>query len=370
MDIDNCTSWLEIDLRAIRNNIQQLLQISKTNVMAVVKANGYGHGMEQVARAAVQAGATWCGLARLEEAIQLHQSDVNCNLLVMGHTRPSFIQEAIARQIHVAVFDEQSAQAYAAQAQAMGIPLHIHVKIDSGMGRLGIFPEEGVPFIRWLHTLTGLEIDGVFTHFARADEPSLPTTDQQLDRFCKVVQTLEQSGLRPKWVHAANSAATIYYPRARFDLIRAGVATYGLHPSKDAMLPDTFRPAMTWKTRLTSVKHLPAGHGVSYTHRYITSKRELIGATAIGYADGFRRRLGNFALVHGKRVPVVGTVCMDQCMLQLDSVPEAKVGDEVVLIGQQGDDRITIEEVAEAWGTINYDVGTGQAARVPRFYIE
>ena len=219
------------------------------------------------------------------------------------------------------------------QARALGQPLHVHAKFDTGMGRLGVFPEDGLAFVRQIKESPELLLEGVFTHLASADEPALDTTDWQLDRFTRLVEALEANGLRPPLVHAANSAASLYFPRAHFDLVRSGIAIYGLQPSAEAPLPDGFIPALTWKARLASIKELPAGHGIGYNYRYVTQKPERIGVIPVGYADGFRRRLGNFVLVGGKRVTVVGGVCMDQCMLQLDDVPEARIGDEVVLIG-------------------------------------
>ncbi len=205
---------------------------------------------------------------------------------------------------------------------------------------------------------------------ASADEPDRDTTDWQIDRFTRLVEALQANHLRPGLVHAANSAAALYFPKAHFDLVRSGIAIYGLHPSAEAPLPDGFRPALAWKARLASVKELPSGHGIGYNYRYVTAKPELIGVMPVGYADGFRRRLGNFVLVGGKRVAVVGGVCMDQCMLQLDNLPNARVGEEIVLIGRQGNEQISAEEIGKAWGTVNYDVVCGLTARVPRIYQE
>lgn len=363
-------TWLEIDLGAVRNNIQQLREISATHVMAIVKANAYGHGLVEVARAALAGGANWLGVARLEEAAALRQAGLDTNILVLGMTLPERAAEAAALNLRLAIYDYELAKATAASASAAGQTLQVHAKFDTGMGRLGISPENGQEFIRFLHGLKGLQVEGMFTHLAEADDPSKPSTDQQLDRFDRLVNELQSSGLRPSLVHAANSAATLYFPRARYDLVRSGIAIYGLHPSDNAPLPPSFRPALSWKARLASVKQLPSGHGVGYNFRYTTTRSERIGVCPAGYADGFRRRLGNFALVGGKRVPVVGGVCMDQCMLQLDQVPEAKVGDEIVLIGSQGSERLSAEEFGKAWGTVNYDVVCGLSARVPRFYLE
>jgi alanine racemase len=233
-----------------------------------------------------------------------------------------------------------------------------------------VFPRDAVEFVRWLKGQRGLDVEAIFTHFARADETKYATTDEQIERFDGVLKELEKEGIKPRLVHAANSAGTLNYPAGRYDLARCGIVMYGLQPSPDSPLPEGFIPALSWKTHLVSLKTLPPGHGVSYNFQYFTQKNERIGAIAIGYADGFRRRAGNIVLVRGKRVPVVGAVCMDQCMVQLDDVPEARLQDEVVLIGRQGDEMISADELAKDWGTINYEVLCGLADRVPRIYLK
>jgi len=361
-------TWLEIDLGAIRHNLRRVAEISASPVLAVVKANAYGHGLVPVARAAVEGGAAWLGVARLEEALLLREAGVRANLLVMSMTLPERAAEAAAEGVRLAVFDPSTAAQTAARAFSAGLTLRVHAKFDTGMGRLGVQAEDGVEFVRFLSGLPGLEVEGAFTHLAEADDPPRPSTDLQLDRFDRLVEGLNGAGLRPNLVHAANSAAALYFPRAHYDMVRSGIAIYGLDPSGDAPLPDDFIPALSWKARLASVKILPPGHGIGYNFRYTTSGSERIGVCPAGYADGFRRRLGNFVLVGGKRVAVVGGVCMDQCMLQLDGVPDAQIGDEVVLIGKQGSEQIRAEEFGQAWGTVNYDVVCGLTARVPRYY--
>lgn len=368
-DIDSLTNWLEIDRSAARHNVRRLHKISGRPVLAVVKANAYGHGMVEFARAAVEAGAPWLGVARLEEALVLREAGFMERILVLGYTAPERVPAAVAANVTLAVASPETADAYSAAAAGLSRPLVVHAKIDTGMGRLGVLAEEGVPFVQHLHALTGLDVEGIFTHYARADEPDLPTTNEQLARFLDVLSGLTALGLRPRLVHSANSAASIYFPETYFDLIRPGIAMYGLDPSPQAPCPPDFRKVLVWKTRLASVKMLPAGHGVGYGHRYYTSTAERVGVIAVGYADGMRRQVGvNWCIVRGQKVPFIGGVCMDQCMITLQDVPGAQVGDEVILIGQQGDQRITAEDIAAKWGTINYEVTCGLAARVPRVY--
>ena len=369
MNTTALSNWLEIDLSAIRSNVRELRRISGVKVMAIVKANGYGHGIVETSVAALQGGAASLGVGRIEEALVLRAAGVAHPILVLGYTPPLKAAEAAQHEIALTVYDLELAEAYGREAQKVGKRIKIHAKFDLGMGRLGVFTEEGLPFLQDLAHIAGLEIEGIFTHFARADEPAEATTDWQNQRFQDLVRQVEQTGLRPELVHAANSAAALQYPETRYDMVRCGIAIFGLHPSAEVPLPDTFCPALSWKAQLCSVKHFPAQHGIGYGHRYTTQSRERIGVLPVGYADGFHRRVGNFALIRGKRVKVAGGVCMDQIMLRLDEVPEAQIGDEVVLIGRQGAEQISAEELGREWNTVNYDVVCGLQARVPRMYL-
>jgi alanine racemase len=369
MDPSACSTWVEVDLGAVRHNISLLKQITGVTVMAVVKANAYGHGLVETARAALQGGAGWCGVARIEEALALRQAGIQAPILVTGYTAEERLAEAIDSGISLTVYSPEQAEIFSKAARNSTARLKVHAKIDTSMGRLGVFPEQGLLMIRRLDQQPGLEVEGVFTHFASADEPQNPSTGIAIDRFQQLLDELDAAHLRPPLVHAGNSATALYHPRGRFDMVRCGISIYGLHPSAEAPLPPGFQAALAWKARLTSIKTLPPGYGIGYNARYVTTRHESIGTVSAGYADGFRRRLGNFALVNGQRVAVVGGVCMDQFMVQLDQVPGARMGDEVVLIGRQGDSLITAEEVASAWGTVNYEVVCGLAARVNRFYL-
>jgi len=362
------STWLEIDLSAIQNNIRRIRAITNRPVMPVIKANAYGHGLVEVAQAAASAGADWLGVARIEEALRLRQKGVGLPILVLGLCLPEHVPEAIAHGVSLTIFRPDMIADFAAQAQAEGQPLAVHAKIDTGMGRLGVFPKDGLAFIRCIKEHPSLALEGIFTHLARADEPEVDTTDWQMERFGKFINTLEGEGLRPRWVHAANSAAALYFPGTRFDLVRPGISIYGLQPSPAAALPSGFRAALSWKAHLASIKEIPADQGISYNYQYITRTAERIGVIPVGYADGFRRAPGNFVLAGGRRVPVVGAVCMDQSMVRLDEVPQVGVGDEVVMLGNQGQASITVEQVAQTWGTVTYEVVCGLAARLPRIY--
>ncbi len=362
------SNWAEIDLGAIENNIRFYRQHTGAQVMAIVKANAYGHGAVPVAQACLRAGATWLGVARPEEALELRRAGITEPVLLLGYTAPGRYEEAIANRVSLTVWSAEQVQIASDAAMKIGETARLHIKVDSGMSRLGLPPEDALELAKTVGQTEGVSLEGLFTHFAKADEADPTPTDLQERRFRLALDAVEAAGLRPPLVHAANSAASLTRPSAWFNLVRTGIAIYGLYPSGECPLPADFRPALAWKAVLSQVKALPPGRGVSYGHMHITQGEERIGTVPVGYADGFRRILGNWALVGGRRVPVVGRVCMDQIMLQLDAVPEAQAGDEVVLIGAQGDERITAEEVAQRWGTINYEVTCGLAARVPHIY--
>jgi alanine racemase len=362
------STWTEIDLGAIENNVRFFVEHSGAKIMAVVKANGYGHGAIPAAQAALRGGAAWCAVARVEEATELREAGIECPVLIMGLTPTNCVEAMISSQVSMTVWQPDQVVTAGEAASITGTPARLHLKVDTGMSRLGVSPEGVVGMARRMADTPGVVFEGMFTHFARADELEPGPTDEQEVVFQQVLEQLDDVGLRPPLVHAANSATTLTRPNDHFDAVRTGIAIYGLHPSHECLVPEEFQPALTWKTQLSQVKMLPPGRGLSYGHIYTTSRNELIGTLPVGYADGFRRTTGNQALVGGKRVPVVGRVCMDQCLVQLDAVPDAGPGDEVVLIGSQGEESIRAEEVADRWGTINYEVTCGIGARVPRLY--
>jgi alanine racemase len=363
------STWVEIDLDAIRNNVGIIKEYSKVQVMAVVKANAYGHGLLPAARAAIEGGATWLGVARIEEAEILRGSGLHEPILVMGYVPSDRVEFAINQDISITLWNHEQLQVVSSAARIAGKDAKIHLKVDTGMGRLGVQPDHVLSLANQIDEKARVNIEGIFTHYARADEEDQTTTDEQEQIFRITLDSLTKIGITPPFVHTANSAAAISFPRTHFNMIRPGIALYGLQPSETAQLPDEYRPAMEWKTILSQVKTLPPGKGISYGHVYVTQKEERIGTLPVGYADGLRRVPGNTVLVGGKVAPIVGRVCMDQVCVQLNDVPMAKEGDEVVIIGSQGDNAITAEQVAERWGTINYEVVCGVSARVARVYV-
>jgi alanine racemase len=361
-------TWIEINLSAIEDNVRALRTIAGVPIMAVVKANGYGHGAVEVSRAALAAGSSWLAVSCAEEALVLREAGIAAPILVLGMVTAQETDEAIAAGLSLTVYCQESAELYSARATALGRSVCVHLKVDTGMGRLGTLPgEPTLALARNITSMPSMHLEGVFTHLACADEENPAPTESQLAKFTSTLEALQGIGIRPAWIHAANSAATLAFPQARFNMVRNGLAMYGVHPSPQVRLPSSFRPALSWKARLVSCKVLPPGWGVSYGMEYHTAREETVGVIPVGYADGWRRNRSNVVLLHGKRVPVIGRVCMDQCMVKL---PEgASLGTEVVLIGRQGEEEIRAEEVAARWGTINYEVITGISARMPRVYV-
>jgi alanine racemase len=266
------------------------------------------------------------------------------------------------------VFDLDSARAFSRAAGEVGRTATVHVKVDTGMGRLGLLPDQVLPFLQHVTRLPNLFVEGIFTHFSVADEADKSYTRQQLARFETVLEQIRQQAINVPIVHAANSAALLTLPEARYDMVRLGVALYGLAPSPETPLPEGFRTALSFKTRVAQVKRLPPGSYVSYGNTYRTAGTETIAVIPVGYADGFRRAPARweYVLVRGRRAPIVGRVCMDQTMLNVTHIPGVRQGDEVVLIGHQDGESITVEQVAEWLGTINYEVISEILARVPR----
>jgi alanine racemase len=363
-------TWAEIDLDALAHNVRGIKRIvgSRVQVMAVVKANAYGHGALQAARTALDAGATWLGVAALNEAIPLRQAGVTAPILVLGWTPGWLAKRAIENDVACTVFDLDTAGAFSRAAQETGRRARVHVKINTGMNRLGLMPEAAVDAIAQMCTLDGLIVEGVFTHFARSDEADHTPTRLQLERFKQVVSEVAQRGIDVPLRHAANSAGILGHPETHLDMVRPGIALYGLDPGDEVPAPSDFRPAMTLKTLVAQLHDLPPGSPISYGGTYVTQGHERVAVLPIGYADGFRRGPQHWGevLVRGRRAPIVGRVCMDQCLINVTHIPAVTQGDEVVLIGEQTGDRIRAEDVARRLGTSNYEVVSALMDRVPR----
>jgi alanine racemase len=366
-------TWAEIDLGATAHNVRRIKDIvgPRVEVMAVVKAEAYGHGAIDVARTALASGASWLGVAALSEALPLRQAGLTAPILVMGWTPGWLARQAIENDVACAVFDLDTAGAFGRAAQEAERKARVHVKINTGMNRLGLMPDEAAGAIDHMAAMEGLSIEGIFTHFSKADETDASHTHRQIERFNRALGDVQRRGIDIPLRHAANSPGILHFPASHFDMVRLGIAMHGLHPSHDVPAPSDFRPAMTLKTMVAQVQTLPPGSEVSYGGEYVTRTRERIAVLPIGYADGFRRKPSHWGqvLVRGLRAPIVGRVCMDQIMIDVTRIPGVAQGDEVVLIGEQGEDRIRAEEVAIQLGTNNYEVASAIMARVPRLYL-
>jgi alanine racemase len=335
----------------------------------VLKADGYGHGAVKVARTAINNGADWCGVASLSEALALRNAGIEAPILILGFTPGWHAREALLRDVSLTVYDLDVARAYARAAQELKRTARVHVEVDTGMSRLGVLPAAAPSFIRAVAALNAICVEGIFTHFSSADSDE-GYTQLQLARFRDVLSAI--GGLPTlRYVHAANSAGALAYPEARFNMVRIGLAMYGLNPFHPAPLRPAglrLRPAMTWRTTIAQVKTLPAGTPVSYGGRFVCPRETTIAVIPVGYADGFRRAPCTFGevLVRGQRAPIVGAVCMDQSMIDVSHIPNVRIGDEVVIIGQQGSEQISAEAVAARLGTISYEVISAILPRVPR----
>ncbi len=315
-------------------------------------------------------------MACLNEAVVLRRADITAPILILGYTPAWQAREAVLNKVTTTIFSIDVARALSKAAQDLNSEVRVHVKVDTGMGRLGLLPHQVLEFVQEVRDLPGIIIEGIFTHLAIADMPDArgvagwgrEYTLNQLRSFGDVLQELGDSGVHIPYVHAANSAAMFSYPESCFNMVRPGIAIYGLAPSSQVPCPEGFEPALSFKTQVAQVKELPPGSYISYGCTYRTVDPTRVAVIPVGYADGFRRGPRNWeeVLVRGRRAPLVGRVCMDQTMIDVTDVPGVRQGDEVVLIGQQGDDRITVEEVAERLGTVNYEVVSEILARVPR----
>jgi alanine racemase len=365
--------WCEVDLAAIRHNVKVLRElVAPAAFLAVVKANGYGHGAVPVARAALDAGAEWLGVARVEEGVQLRDEGIDAPVLLLSEAPPGAAETVVSHGITPVVYTVAGVDAVAkAAAAAARAPVSVHLKIDTGMHRVGCTPDDAVSLGEQIVAHDELELVGVLTHLAVADEPADPYTANQLAAFDGAVAALEARELLDGAVrHAANSAAAIDCAAARYDLVRVGISTYGIAPSTGLVGRVDLQSAMSLISHVMFVKELPAGSRLSYGLRYELSQPARIATVPAGYADGVPRNLGmagGQVLIRGRRYPIAGIVTMDQLMVDVGSDP-VEAGDEVVLLGAQGDDEVTAMEWADRLGTISYEIVTGIGARVPRRY--
>ncbi|PYI52944.1 alanine racemase [Paenibacillus flagellatus] len=366
-------TWVEVSMDALRHNIGAFRQAlpAGMGLMAVVKADAYGHGAVKVAREAIDCGAAYIGVAFLDEGLELRRAGVRAPILVLGYTPPEGLPIAIKEDITLTVFQDELWAALERQTDPS--KLKVHVKIDTGMGRLGLQAnEEAIAFLERALRHPLLDVEGVYTHFACADEADKSYTLEQHEKFERVVGSFRERGVSFRYLHTGNSATGIDCPNLSYNMVRLGISMYGMYPSEQVNKERVeLRPVMSLKTKMAHIKTLPPGAGISYGVIYRTKGEETIATLPIGYADGYSRILSEkvHALVRGKRVPIVGRICMDQCMANVSTIDNPTKEEEVVLLGAQGSEVVTAEELASLLGTVNYEVTCMISHRVPRIYI-
>ncbi|HEX8910129.1 MAG TPA: alanine racemase [Anaeromyxobacteraceae bacterium] len=373
-----------VDLSAIASNYRLAVEIAGRPAIGIVKADAYGHGAVPVARTLCEAGAPLLAVALVEEGLELREAGIDRPVLVLGAAYGDRYDLLVRHRLTPLVFTPEHVRGLAAAARASGVRARAHLKVDTGMGRIGVTPAELPALLEALRAAPEVELEGVCTHFASADLEPRTTTERQVALFAEVSEALARAGMPPRYHHLANSAGTLDFPGARQDLTRPGIMLYGYLPFDPAtQISDVARgaarrlePALTWRTAITHVKTVAAGTAISYGGRWVAERTSRIATLPVGYADGYDRRLSGRpgfgradVLVRGRRAPVAGTICMDMCMADVTDVPGAAVGDEVVLLGAQGGARIDADELAGKVGTISYEILCGVGRRVPRAYI-
>jgi len=377
MDYKFNRAWAEVNLDNIAHNVREIKRIvdKKTEIMGVVKADAYGHGVMGVAKTLINNGVTRLAVSMLDEAIQLRNYGIDVPILILSYTDPIRAEEIVENNVTQTVFSQELAKALSDAAVKLKKRVKIHIKIDTGMGRVGFMPGySAVKNVVEISKLPGIIVEGLFTHFASADERDKSYTYMQFERFMSICNELSRIGVHIPIKHVANSAAIIDFPESHLDMVRPGIILYGMYPSGDVNRSKiNLKPAMSLKANVILVKEVEPGTSISYGRIFTTKRTSRIATIPIGYADGFTRLLTGKAkvLINGEFAPVVGKICMDQCMVDVtDLDSEVRMGDEVVVLGRQGENEITAEDLASAIGTINYEVVCLIGKRVPRFYIE
>ncbi|KUO77771.1 MAG: alanine racemase [Clostridia bacterium BRH_c25] len=368
-------AWVEVDLDALAHNMREVRRLARKDalVAAVIKADGYGHGAKKIAQTLLDNGANRFAIAVLDEGIELRQAGFKVPILVLGFTDKERAEEIIRNDLEQAVYSWDLAEELSKEASRQGKTAKIHIKVDTGMGRIGLQPDlESVQLIKKISRLPNIAIEGIFTHFAAADAADKAYTEGQYEKFNWICGELEKENVKINVRHCGNSATIIDLPDMHLNMVRAGIMLYGLKPSEEVLLDRLeLKQVMSLKVRISHVKDIEPGQSVSYGRRFIAGKKTRIASLPIGYADGYTRMLSGKAeaLVKGQKVPVVGRICMDQCMIDVTGIADVKTGDEVVLFGKQEGNFIHIDELADKLGTINYEIVCMISKRVPRVYI-
>ena len=371
-------AWVEIDTKMAVKNFENIKRRAKENnkdtkVCAIVKANSYGMGSIELSKLYVKSGVDMLGVAILSEAIEIRDNIKDTSILVLGYTPDDLFEDALSNNITLTIYTYEQAYSLNEVAKRLNKNANIHIKVESGMNRLGLITtSENADKVKDIYELSNINIEGIFTHFARADEKNKSTTHMQAKAFLYFVELLKQRGINIPIVHAANSATIIDMPEYTFDMVRPGIILLGFYPS-DEVDKENLRiePCITLKAKLANVKSVPENTGISYGHTFKTKKPTVIGTVPLGYADGFSRSLSNnfYVVVKGKKCLQLGRICMDQFMVDLTYVDNPQIGDEVIIYGNGHDGALTIDDVAKVRSTISYEVASTLSYRLPRKYI-
>jgi alanine racemase len=371
--VNELNAWVEVDLDAFASNLRRIRAIVGPDVRLhlVVKADAYGHGASRMADVAGEEGVHSLGVATLDEGAELRRDGIRLPILILSPTTAPEAARIVANRLSPTVGNVELARAVSAASVGAGIVTPVQVEVDTGMGRSGVSPSEAPEFVRTIAAMPGLEMAGLFTHFPRADAPEgRAMSERQIEDFRLIADDVRAAGVDPGLLHAANSAAVVNLPRSHYEMVRLGILAYGLVPSEAVPEPDGLKPVMRFVSRLVHVRELPAGHAVSYGADFVTPERMRVGTVAVGYGGGYPFALSGrgYALLRGRRVPILGRVTMDTTVFDLRGVPEARLGDEVVLFGRQGDELIRASDLATLASTIPYEILCGIGRRVPRVY--
>ncbi len=368
--------WAEISLTNLKHNLHEIRRLvgDDCQIMLPVKADGYGHGAIAVSQAGLSAGADQLAVSMLDEAITLREAGLYCPILILGWTPPEAYETMIHYDVSTAIYNQEEAAALAQTAKRLQKKAKIHIKIDTGMSRLGLMPDEtGLTAAKAILSLTDVVVEGIFSHFSKADETDKSYAQKQLATFCHFVERLEhESGCKIPFKHIANSAAVIDLPESHLDMVRPGIIFYGQYPSYDVHQERLcLKSILSLKARVSRVQWLEANTPISYGGIYTTDQPLKVATIPIGYADGYDRRLSNkgSVLYKGQRLPIIGRICMDQLMIDATAAEEIKVGDAVTLIGRDNDAEITVGDIAKLLDTITYEISCKLAARIPRIYL-
>ena len=365
-------TWLQVDLDALEDNLRLVNQKAGTDVLAVVKADAYGMGAVTIAHA-LQAHCAFFGTANITEALELRRSGIQKPILILGRMPVSAYALAVAEDIRMPIFLYEDAKALSAEAVRQGKTARFHFAVDTGMSRIGFQPtEEAADICAAIVKLPGIVAEGLFSHFATADCADLSAARAQAEKYDKFCAMLKERGVEVPIYHLDNSAGLMNFPK-HYDMVRSGIVTYGMYPSAEvspALLP--LAPALTWLSRVTHVKTLPAGRPISYGGTFVTERPTVVATVPVGYADGYRRSLsGKFhVLIHGQKAPILGRICMDQLMVDVTDIPNVSLDDTVTLVGRDGNEIITVEQIAAAADSFNYEFVCGISRRVPRIYCQ